>query len=699
VNPSPKQEGFPTGLLDWAGHRAGGVKRLFHGQSSRPSGDVIRTPLLAKLEDWAASVLQEGGESPRIVLLVGGPGNGKTEAVEQTIKALDGALGVGGAFVGQVSAQFLSVGNAPPPRIVTTDVSSLTSGRSKCQISIVQDASVADPKYPGKTPADLLVQDMGRICAAGSKEIYLACVNRGVLDDALIATAETDNRPLQTVFEAIVQSVGLTANSIACWPIPEYPHLAAWPMDIDTLFGDISLLESASPVSQILTIATDATKWRAACPAGDKCPFCTTRTLLSGEPHRAAFLRTLRYYEIGTGKRLSFRDLYSLLSYIFAGIAPEGEAGAAYDPCAWAAKLVELSSRTTGRPSLRLSAPYALVAAQYQHALFATWPRIGLRAFRTDLQELQLLENATLMGLYYFLSNPPGRNIPPTLASQVTALSELLDPAVADADSLVDVSQQTTIKYRDIDTRFSQSVAEGLLFVQKYRCLSAAEIDLLKRLASADSALTELDVVKRRPATAMRIRGLVRDFACRLVRRSIGMRSAVLRDSDVLADFQKVIVGDAQLLHEAVKQVEGLLNEKDRFIVTLNTTFGEPLPPLYRRATLITQKLRVRSKDLVGVDRPRAPMRFLGVGTGSQSQSIALTYELFRSVRELKKGMIPASLPRPVVAALDATRARVAGQIVRDEEQLEGAEIRLGSTGETIVRELGKFLVRREEGE
>src|SRR5689334_16856912 len=110
---------FPLGLLDWAGHRAGGVKRLFHAQSGRPSGQVIRTPLLKRLEDWAAAVVRADQRSPRVVLLVGGPGNGKTEAVEQTIKALDVAIVAHGAFEAEMSKQFLAVGDAPPPRIVT----------------------------------------------------------------------------------------------------------------------------------------------------------------------------------------------------------------------------------------------------------------------------------------------------------------------------------------------------------------------------------------------------------------------------------------------------------------------------------------------------------------------------------------------------------------------------------------------------
>jgi len=159
-----------------------------------------------------------------------------------------------------------------------------------------------------------------------------------------------------------------------------------------------------------------------------------------------------------------------------------------------------------------------------------------------------------------------------------------------------------------------------------------------------------------------------------------------------------VIDGDEQLLHESVKQVEGLLNDKDRFVVTLNTTFGEPLPPERQRAVLTTDRQKVKPREVRSVGRPAASLRFLTVGAGASVQSIPMTYELFKSVRELRVGMMPASLPRPVVALLDTTRARLSGQIVRDENLLDGAEIRIGLRSEVIVRELNKFIVRQEDG-
>lgn len=93
--------------------------------------------------------------------------------------------------------------------------------------------------------------------------------------------------------------------------------------------------------------------------------------------------------------------------------------------------------------------------------------------------------------------------------------------------------------------------------------------------------------------------------------------------------------------------------------------------------------------------RPRLPVRFLSVGTGSAAQSVALTYELFKATTSLRKGMVPASLPRSVVALLDTTRAKLAGTVVRNEEALEGSEMRLGVRDDVIVRSFNAFEVRK----
>lgn len=698
MDATPEMPSLPAGLLDWAGHKSGGVRRLFHSAGGRPTGDVVFTPLLARLGGWCKAIASGLEGTPRIVLLVGGPGNGKTEAIEFTIKKLDADLDLSGALVGALKSQFLRE-DGSTPRHAVGDIASLSNGRHLYHLSIIQDASVRDDELE-MSPADLLIGDLRELLLGDQNHVYLACINRGILDDALIAATDGGEDEVRRVLETIVRSVGVGIDAHGCWPLAGYPDFGVWPMDVETLLGNSPVQGgSGSPALQVLSAATNPALWpqEGACAAGDRCPFCLSRSLLSSDPHRSSLLQVLRWYELASGKRWSFRDLFSLISFLLAGV-PASEAKKAEDPCSRAARLVELGKSASGKPdSLRLSVPFVLVASQYQHALFGRWPHTGLRSLREDLKDLQLSSHPTLMGLYHFLNRGSAMSVPATLDAQLNALGELLDPAIADPDMEVKVSSRTKIRLREIDTRFSQSVGEGFSYIQKYRCLTVLEVDLLRRLAEADEKLSDPDVVKRRPMVASRVQSLVRDFACRLVRRSIGLRSTAVRDAEILREFESVLGGDTQLLHDAVKQVEGLLNERDRFVVTLNTTFGEPLPPVQRRAILTTPRQKVKARDMPSGDRPNSAIRFLMVGTGAGTQSIPLTYELFKSVRDLRRGMTTASLPRPVVAMLDTTRARLSGQIVRDEELLEEGEIRIGLRDDVIVRELAAFIVRWED--
>jgi hypothetical protein len=349
---------------------------------------------------------------------------------------------------------------------------------------------------------------------------------------------------------------------------------------------------------------------------------------------------------------------------------------------------------TAKRESLRLVAPFVLVASQYQHALFGHWTKFASKEFRRALTELQLEGNDVLKGLLLFLSKPRSTALPATLEQQLQTLCEALDPALADPSLEVSVSANSTIKFRDLDIRFSHSVSEGLRFIQKYKGLTALEVELLKSLALVDELLSSDEIVRRSSSSARKVRAIVRDFACRLTRRSVGVRSGAVRDKPILSDFEKVVQGDSELINSAVKKVKSLLNKQGQFTVALNTTFGEPPPPTDRLAVLKTQQQKVRQLSLPVGDRPASTLCFLAVGSAENPQPVPLTYELFKSVRDLESGLSAASLPGSVVALLDTTRARMAGHIVRDDDDaLDDAEISLGIKTEVVKLAAGKFSV------
>src|SRR3546814_17414517 len=91
------------------------------------------------------------------------------------------------------------------------------------------------------------------------------------------------------------------------------------------------------------------------------------------------------------------------------------------------------------------------------------------------------------------------------IAGLLHSFATLLDPALARPHTTVELTPNTSYLVRDIDTRFSRSVAEGLEHVRKSRILTALEVDLLRRLAELDTYLSRQDVRKKRPATATRV--------------------------------------------------------------------------------------------------------------------------------------------------------------------------------------------------
>lgn len=707
MNATPESDlKFPKGLLGWAGHHSGGVKRLFDPESGRPVRELLRTHLISRLEAWAKNVALEVPSTPRIILLVGGPGNGKTEAIEHTINRLDEELGAQGRL-----AQALSISFHPPmgqavSREVKIDAGRLAATPRQMHLSIVQDASTTAGSGQRSAP-ESLAEELLNLLDGTNTQYYLCCVNRGVLDDALIHSLEHKVSKASELLETITRSVSLSSDAPSCWPLDKFPDVAVWPMDAESLLISPGNGDPA-PANTLLTRATDPSQWPTSgnCAAGDECPFCQSRALLDRDEHRSALLKILRWYELASGKRWSFRDLFSLTSYLLAGnrANEENQHG---DPCQHAAWLLSankgMGQSANPRPK-QMTALFELVASSYQHALFHRWDPAAGNSARQCIRDLALdkakVEVQTLLGLQHFLSKRKDAYLPATIAPILEGIARELDPAMASPDVEVAVSSRSMILLGELDTRFSRSIAGGIEFIRKYQVLSNIELELLKKLAQSDGLLSDPIIRRKNPAAASRLQRILRDFSCRLVRRSICTRSAVVADFQVLDAFQQVVEDDDKLqrLFEIAKQVKNLLNSEHGFEVSLTTTFGQPLPPQQRQAILVVPVRQVRMKRLQSNGRPRSPLCFLEVGNGQSQQSIALTYDLFKAVKELDRGMSPASLPRNVVALLDTTKARLSGPIVRDQEILVDAQIKIGIDGAEVGTSWdGKFVSNETE--
>ena len=691
---------YPAQLMKWAGNRSGGVRRLFDNSSGRPGEQVFQTSLLSKLRAWASDFSKSPETTPRILLLVGGPGNGKTEAIESTVGWLDAAVDARGSIVAELQTSFLPKDGGSIPRLVKVDIGfRLGLAKSLC-LSIVQDAStvIGDVAKPA---AQLFLEELAA-ARSSSCDLYLCCINRGILDDALIRAIDGSQQASQALLEAITAAVSLAPEARACWPLAEFPDVAVWPMDMESLLVPVEA-GGISPAKGIVEKALDKDKWPAVggCAAGSECPFCISRKYLSRDRDQSSLLQILRWYEIAYGKRWNFRDLFSLTSYLLAGHR-NTSLDMDLTPCEWAAELVSFDkkARAGHKPKkVTSTAIFRLVSMQYQHALFHRWDTQSANTLAREARELGLADDNTVKGLQWFLGSRGAPYLPTMIGDALNELAEGLDPALADPNAEVQITSMKNIALREIDTRFSRSVNAGLAYVRSFRVLSVNEIDLLARLEMLDEELSNSKLRKKKPASASNIQKIVRDFSCRLVRRSLGARMAIVPDVPILADFQRVLEGsDGDDLYDVAREVEGLLNRGQNFEISLTTTFGQPLPSSHRSATLVIPLRRVSPYHLTDVGRPISPVCYLKVGDRQTEQPIPLTYDLFKAIKELEKGLSIASLPRAVVALLDTTRAKLSGTIVRDNEILDRAHISFGSNGTTIRQRRTRFIAQKEGG-
>ena len=125
-----EQELFPEALIKWAGHRDGGVRLPFNNSSGRPTGKQIKTPLVKRLASWATGIVSDSTQ-PHIILLVGGPGNGKTDAIEGCIYSLEHSLGENCGLVEKFEEAYHVEGASVPPRKVSVSTVTLDLDSTK----------------------------------------------------------------------------------------------------------------------------------------------------------------------------------------------------------------------------------------------------------------------------------------------------------------------------------------------------------------------------------------------------------------------------------------------------------------------------------------------------------------------------------------------------------------------------------------
>lgn len=679
---------FPRDLLRWASHREGGVRRAFAHEGGRPVGSVISTPVVERLNRWICDAA-DGRTQIRAVILVGGPGNGKTDAVEQAVGALGRHVGAEGELLGRFAEQ-ISTGPGTP-RVLSAPIDDLVgSGRAR-RLKVVQDASV--PRDNGDSPERALAAELDSV-SSNDGDLYVCCLNRGILADAVAQFRSVDgpasalSKLLNTVSAAVAQG----AVPRACWPVSEGHWLAVWPMDAESLVdGDDSAAE------KIFERALSAEDWSGcdSCEAKAVCPFRSNREALGGGGRQLQhLLGILRRYEVVSGKRWTFRDLLSLVPELLVGNEADfGDGSGTSDPCTWVRKrVVAIESTAPSRRGEGLRARLELIDRLYQQAVFPAWP--SLRQHRKDVLDAtnpkvggSTSPDALAVRTVFNWLSRRGRGDETQVRRLLRrSLTPSLDPALADPD--IRLTQGARV--RDIDTAFSRSVDEGVKRLGPLQDLSKTDRLALRLLRDADSALEPEHVSHRRLGKARSTQRVLRQLACRLAKRSVLARRGVTRDHHLFTKYLTASI-DSLELNRVRRTFAELLNQGTHFRAPLVQSLGQPRRDPRRDAILVAPKVSTRCLSVQQLDRDgRAPTAtpFLLVKEVAGEHAIALTFQLFKALSLLQRGAYRGCLPPDVTALIQGVESRVAGRLVRDRETLLDDDVYIELLGGELRIEL-----------
>ena len=434
-------------------------------------------------------------------------------------------------------------------------------------------------------------------------------------------------------------------------------------------------------------------QWKACgdCPAKYHCPFRANQEMLSTPKVRTALLDLLHAYELVSGKRWNFRELFGLVSAIMVGSEKDYRG---MPPCDWVREQVEVATGD-GNRNAAYRASFNLVSKLYTHALFPRWPKLG--NLRNEFAQKLKATGSTFDGqreiVQGFLSSLFQR-VPdntPTISTMLNGLlGESLDPVGYNGSKAI--NEAGTICMDEVEDLFSHSISLGRKTINRY--LVGPEKLLFDFLEQGEDFLEASESMKKNNAqVAKRVHSAMKVFAARLFKRSIGTRKGIYQHAEEIALYNKTLHNPQEMVRLR-RAFEKLINRGSSFQASLVTTFGQPEPSLPRNALLNGPLIPVKSIPLENNEgRPRLTHQYFSVG----NRAVPLTFELC-ALYHSNKGLTPSSLPEEIFALLDSTKSCVLGEVVRDEERTDQFDIIIGGLNEVIkYDDMSGFYVEQVE--
>lgn len=661
---------YPNAFENWFGKGSGSVKRPFAENTGRPLGCILKTPLLERLGTLAEDIAN-GSKEPKIVMLAGGAGNGKSDALEEFLKAICEHAGTSENGLPALKSSFAAGG-----RKVEISGSDLLSPEGWLKdLAIIQDATEGDDT--GDSTGSLLAEDVESACASDGT-LLVVCVNRGILEDARLYAQKQELEHAVPLINDCIEALNPLNIDLPCWPLKEHRQVYLWPLDIASLAdGDCPVIE------QVLEAVAEG-NWNESALHEDS-PIICNLGMLKDEGFRSNLTRILRHHEVLSGQRWTFREVFHLVAHLMTGgrLRDDGET-----PVECAVRLVP---SLTGSVKQEVASAFDACRATIPHVLFAEWP--SYKNFQLGVEKLAQEVDRDLLqyskALYEYLQKH-GRNHRSKVERMLSSsFRENLDPAAGMSLGWELEIDGGTLTEGRLDDAFSTSVGTGLELVRLTGALTSPETAAMRILEKVESELEEVvDGTVASSAIMYWKNSLywLRRLANIMCKRSLAAFTGKGRKSHHAIRFLDTI-NSPELMDAEKDGITSILEDDGSYVVPLSLSLGQPrgtaqTPPLFR----IESPRISKGRNALGSDlRPSGLYReFHAVVTQGRTVVIPYTLELFCRLRMLEEGLLEGCLDGMARGCLDQLRLALDGHAVRAWGRETRIEIDLGDA-------LGKF--------
>jgi hypothetical protein len=303
INLKPQPMQYPSAFQNWFSSNIGGVRLPMNTNTGRPLGqEIIEGKIHYLIREMISDFKNKKGKF--LCVLVGGPGNGKTDLMEFASEVFFNEFGIPiDHGVRELQKAFKKSNRKA--KFEEADVI----------LNLIQDASQRDES--SDSPINSLFNDLEEFHQS-ENVLTLICVNRGVLENT-VSKSKDRNEAIHKYHEILKRihsfnNLQAVINDWKIWgDVVSEISLYTWSMDFDTLFKD-NETEDNNLIRQIIEKSKSNVNFRKGSPLS---PSSGVKHFINSTSCVFNLSRVLRYSEILNGKRFTYRELFSLLAYLF----------------------------------------------------------------------------------------------------------------------------------------------------------------------------------------------------------------------------------------------------------------------------------------------------------------------------------------------------------------------------------------------